>query len=151
MPGSTVPATGSAVIKVTCSGGGQAPDFSGSANVQVTPPRYPRSIGVILDGWTLNNAPTTTDEVPTSKSFTIIVTGDPNTTFNWTGFENSGTTATDSNGRCVFPALIAPPLSQWASNVLFRAVAGNVRDDYPITVSWPDGEVTRSTVYVSAS
>jgi hypothetical protein len=152
VPGSTVPATGSAVIKVTCSGGGQAPDFSGSTNVQVTPPRYPRSIGVILDGWTLSRlAPATTDEVPTGKSFTIIVTGDPNTTFNWTGFSNSGTTVTDSNGRCVFPALIAPPLSQWASNVLFRAFAGNVRDDYPITVTWPDGEVTRSTVYVSAS
>jgi len=151
VPGSTVPATGDAVIKVTCSPRGQAPDFSGSVNIQVTPPRYPKSISVIQDGWTLNNTPTTTDEVPTGKSFTIIVTGDPNATFNWTGFGNSGTTATDSNGRCVFPALIAPPLSQWASNVLFRAFAGNVRDDYPITVTWPDGEVTRSVVYVSAS
>lgn len=151
VPGSTIPTTGNAVIKVTCSPRGQAPDFSGSVNVQVTPPRYPKSISVIQDGWTLNNTPTTKDEVTTGKSFTIIVTGDPNTTFKWTGFGNSGTTATDSNGRCVFPALIAPPLSQWASNVLFRAFAGNVRDDYPITVTWPDGEVTRSVVYVSAS
>lgn len=151
VPGSTVPATGPAVIKVTCSPRGQSPDFSGSVNVQVTPPQYPKSIGVILDGWSLNNAALVTDSVPTGKSFTIIVTGEPNTTFSWTGFDSSGTTATDSNGRCVFPSLTAPTLSSWASNVLFRAFAGNLRDDYPLTVNWPDGEVTKSTVYVTAS
>jgi hypothetical protein len=149
VPGSFVPTVGSIELKMIV----DLPNgsYAGSTRLEVIPLRYPKSISVTKDGWTLNSTPTTTDEVTTGKSFTIIVKGDPNTTFDWTGFGDSGTTATDSNGVCVFPALIAPPLSQWASNVLFRAFAGNVRDDYPLTVTWPDGEVTRSTVYVSAS
>jgi hypothetical protein len=149
IPGSFVPTVGSIELKMIV----DLPNgsYAGSTRLEVIPLRYPRSIGVTQDGWTLNNTPLITDEVTTGKSFTIIVKGDPNTTFDWTGFGDSGTTATDSNGVCVFPALIAPPLSQWASNVLFRAFAGNVRDDYPITVTWPDGEVIKRTVYVAAS
>ena len=82
------------------------------------------------------------------ESFTITVRGEPNTTFNWTGFDSSGTTATDSNGVCVFPALIAPQLSGFQKR-LYAFALGSASDFYPLTVNWPDGIVTKFTLEVS--
>lgn len=149
VPGSLIPTPGPVMITASCEIVG-AGTFSGSKVIEVTPPAFPKSISVVRDGWLLSNAELVTDTVTTGKSFTIIVTGEPNTTFNWTGFGNSGTTTTDSSGRCVFPSLIAPPLSQFALNQ-FAFALGSGRDDYLLTVAWPDGEVIKSTVYVTAS
>jgi hypothetical protein len=150
VPGSTVPTTGAAVITVTCSTRGQAPDFSGSVNVQVTPPQYPKTIFTALSGWTVGNTERITQSIRTGTNFNIVVTGEPNTSFNWTAFDSSGTTATDSNGVCVFPVQVAPPLSPWAKNQ-FAFALGAGRDSYPLTATWPDGTVTRSTVEVIAA
>jgi hypothetical protein len=150
IPGSTIPAAGNAVITVTCSPRGQAPDFSGSVSVQVTSPQYPKSIFTALTGWSLDSSERITQSIPAGTSFNIVVTGEPNTTFNWTAFDKSGTTATDSNGVCVFPVLIAPPLTQYALNQ-FAFALGTGRDTYPLTVVWPDGSVIKSSVDVTAS
>jgi hypothetical protein len=122
--------------------------YAGSTRLEVIPLRYPRSIGVTLDGWFLDNLPLTTDKVKTGELFTITVRGEPNTTFNWTGFDSSGTTATDGNGVCVFPALIAPPLSGFQKK-LYAFALGGASDFYPLTVTWPDGIVTKFTVEVA--
>jgi hypothetical protein len=148
IPGSFVPITGPIELKMIVNLPSET--YAGSTRLEVVPLRYPRSIGVTLDGWTLDNLPLTTDRVPTGKSFTIIVRGEPDTTFNWTGFDSSGTTTTDSNGVCVFPALIAPPLSRFASNPFAFALGGG-QDSYILTVTWPDREVIKYTVYVTAS
>jgi hypothetical protein len=148
VPGSFVPITGPIELKMIA----DLPNgsYAGSTRLEVIPLRYPKSISVTLDGWTLDNAPLTTDSVPTGKPFTITVKGEPNTTFNWTGFDSSGTTATDSTGVCVFPALIAPPLSQFARNPFARALGGG-RDSYTLTTTWPDGVEVKSIVYVTES
>ena len=150
VPGTTVSTTGSAVITVTCSPRGQAPDFSGSVGIQITPTQYSKSISTALTGWALDYTERITQSIPTGTNFNIVVTGEPNTTFNWTAFNNSGTTATNSNGVCVFPSQVAPPLSPWTNNQ-FAPVTGSRRDSYLLTVTWPDGTVISTTVEVILS
>lgn len=151
VPGSIIPSIGPAVLTFTCSPRQQALDFSGSVNIQIASPQYPKSISTALNGWALDYTERITKSIPAGTNFNIVVTGEPNTTFNWSGFGSTGTTATAGNGVCVFPSQIAPVLSQFATNKFLIALGGGVRDTYPFTVSWPDGTVISTTVEVIAT
>jgi hypothetical protein len=149
VPGSFIPTPGPVMITASCEIVG-AGIFSGSRIIEVVPQRYPKSIFTTLSGWTLGNTEKITQTIRSGTNFNIVVTGEPNTTFNWTGFDSSGTTATDSNGVCVFPSLTAPPLSGFAAKLYAFALATQ-NDYYPLTVTWPDGTVTKATVEVTAA
>jgi len=148
VPGSTIPSTGSAVLTFTCSPRQQAPDFSGSVNIEIVSPQYTKNIFAALNGWVVGSAQRITRQVIAGSNFNIVVTGEPNTTFNWSGFGSNGTTATADNGFCVFASQVAPALSQYATNPFRVALGDGGRDTYPFTVTWPDGTVTQVNIDV---
>jgi hypothetical protein len=148
VPGSTIPSTGSTVLTFTCSPRQQAPDFSGSVNIEIVSPQYTKNIFAALNGWVVGSAQRITRQVIAGSNFNIVVTGEPNTTFNWSGFGSNGTTATADNGFCVFPSQVAPSLSQYATNPFRVALGDGGRDTYPFTVTWPDGTVTQVNIDV---
>jgi hypothetical protein len=149
VPGSIIPSTGSAVLTFTCSPRQQFPDFSGSVNLEIVSPRYTKNIFAALNGWVVGSAQRITQQVIAGSNFNIVVTGEPNTTFNWSGFGGTGTTATADNGFCVFPSQVAPSLTQYATNPFRVALGDGGRDTYPFTVTWPDSTVTQVSIDVT--
>ena len=150
LQGSLIPLTpGPVMITASCNIFGSG-SFFGSKLMEVVPPAFPKTISVVENGWSVERAEIPTQTLKEGVTFTIIVTGPPDTTFTWTGFNGSGTTATDNNGRCVFPSLIAPKLGQGAFNPWAMFTSGP-RETWPLKVTWPDGTVTESSVDVVAA
>jgi hypothetical protein len=141
----SVPATAirePGLAKITLSVEGR---YSNSAIVNVIPPEFPRQIILfsrarqrISNGDSAANL----SQVQPGEVISILVTGPRNTTFVWTGLDETGTTATDANGNCVFPEVKVPEDS---SGWLWRTSPGVT---YEFTATWPDGEVTTRSLLV---
>jgi hypothetical protein len=108
--------------------------YSNSITVNVVPPEYPRQIfftsAARRNESLAQAAGNSVKQLDYNEIFTIIVIGPPNTPFDWTGFDEKGTSTTDATGKCVFPNLKAP-------NTAYKAF---------VTAKWPDGEVTTQFV-----
>lgn len=150
--GSLIPTPGPVMITVGCAIFG-AGSFFGSKVIEVTPPSFKKAVGVVLNGW----ASDLTKRIVAAErggnsarliegtSIAVVVTGPPDTTFTWSGFNESGTTATDSTGRCVFPNLITPPAYS-APRDVFSGQIRRSNQEYPLRVTWPDGTVINFVV-----
>jgi hypothetical protein len=108
--------------------------YSNSTTVNVVPPEYPREI-FFTSVARQNESPAqaagkSVSQLDYNEIFSIIVIGPPNTPFEWSGFDSSGTTTTDATGKCVFPNLKAP-------NTAYKAF---------VTAKWPDGEIISQSV-----
>jgi hypothetical protein len=148
VPGSLIPTPGPVMITVGCAIFG-AGSFFGSKVIEVTPPSFTKAVGVLLNGWaddsTLQIVAAerggNTARLKEGSSIAVVVTGPPDTTFKWSGFGESGTTATASNGRCVFPNIIVPPSYSSLPDGFGRVFTNP--QEYPLTVTWPDGTVSK--------
>jgi hypothetical protein len=119
--------------------------YSNSAIVNVIPPEFPRQIILYSKArQRISNGDSATNlsQVQPGEVFSILVTGPINTTFVWTGLGETGTTATDANGNCVFPEVKAPPSRGGGYWLDAPGVT------YEFTVTWPDGEVTTRSLLV---
>ena len=158
VPGSLIPTPGPVMITVGCAIFG-AGSFFGSKVIEVTPPSFTKAVGVVLPGWAsdltlriiaadrggVGQASGGRARIKEGTPIAVVVTGPPDTTFTWTGFDASGTTATDSTGRCVFPNLITPPAYTAPPN-RFSGSSRRSYQEYPLQVNWPDGSVSTFTV-----
>jgi hypothetical protein len=131
VPATAIAEPGLAKITITVDG-----RYSNSTTVNVVPPQYSRDIVFTSAArqsqsqyYAAGNSVTQLDY---NEIFSIIVTGPPNTPFDWTGFDASGTSATDATGRCVFPNIKAP-------DTAYKTFA---------TVKWPDGEIIAQFVNI---
>jgi hypothetical protein len=132
-----------------------AGSFFGSKVIEVTPPSFTKAVGIILGGWAddptlriiaaerlgAGQASGGVARIKEGSSIAVVVTGPPDTTFTWSGFGSTGTTATDSTGRCVFPNLIVPPAYTAPPN-RFSGSSSRSYQEYPLQVNWPDGAVS---------
>jgi hypothetical protein len=132
--------------------------FFGSKVIEVTPPSFTKAVGIILGGWAddptlriiaaersgTGRADGGRARVKEGTSIAVVVTGPPDTTFTWSGFGSTGTTATDSTGRCVFPNLIVPPA--YTAPKSWSGTTSRSYQEYPLQVNWPDGTVSTFTV-----
>jgi hypothetical protein len=156
VPGSLIPTPGPVMITFSCSIFGSG-SFFGSKVIEVTPPSFTKAVGIILGGWADDStlriiaaerrgAGTVGGraEVKEGTSIAVVVTGPPDTTFTWSGFDSTGTTATDSTGRCVFPNVITPPAGSYQFDV--TSPIRRIYRDYLLQVNWPDGSVSTFTV-----
>jgi len=127
-----VPATAIAepgLARITLSVDAGSFGYSNSTIVNVVPPEYPRQIfftsAARRSESQYNAAGNSVKQLDYNEIFSIIVIGPPNTPFDWTGFDEKGTSTTDATGKCVFPNIKAP-------NRAYRTF---------VTAKWPDGEV----------
>jgi hypothetical protein len=135
VPGTAIPVPGPAKITLLVGTGTGSP-YSNTAIVNVVPPEFPKQI-VFFSIEKQRISPYSSvnlTDIETGTYFSILVTGPPNTAFDWTGFGASGTSATDAKGECVFPEL--------------QATVNLDRTRQTVTVTWPDGEKITQSVTI---